>query len=66
VGDLFSVLRLFRPASACNPRVRVVRFNLIPFGPPIIAHNIDALTLNMIDVSRGARAKPALAYRAPR
>lgn len=64
VGDLFSVLRLFRPASACNPRVRIVRFNLIPFGPPIIAHNIDALTLNMFDVSRGVRAKPALAYRA--
>jgi hypothetical protein len=41
-----------------------VRFNLIPFGLPVIAHSIDALTLRMVDVSRGASARPALAYRA--
>lgn len=62
-GDFLPLLRLLQPASDCNPRVRIVRFNVIPFGLPIIEHNIDAVTRSMAEISRGWHNKPALAYR---
>lgn len=57
-GELFGWQRRLRQqfADYCNPRFRAVKFNLVPIGLPSQQHNIDTLTLNMIEVSRGAGA----------
>ncbi len=61
-GDLLTVSSVFWPASSCNPRIRIVQFNLTPVGLPIMEHNINTLTANMVEVARG-NGKSALAYR---
>lgn len=61
-GDLLTEAGLFWRTSSCNPRIRTVQFNLVPVGLPIVEHNIDTLTINMVDVARGT-GRPVLAYR---
>jgi hypothetical protein len=66
-GEILAIPRLLTtgPPSDCNPRVRTVQFNLIPFGFPTEKHRIDTLTLNMMELSSrpGAGAKSVMGYR---
>ncbi len=52
------------PETSCNPRIRTVQFNLIPFGLPIEKHRIDTLTINLLELSRqGISARSAMGQR---
>jgi hypothetical protein len=64
IADIPQLL-LKGPGTACNPRIRTVQFNLIPFGLPIEKHRIDTLTMNMLELSRrGISPRSALGYAA--
>jgi len=65
-GEILDLPRLLLrgPGTSCNPRVRTVQFNLVPFGVPIEKHRIDTLTINMLELSRpGISARSAEGYR---
>jgi hypothetical protein len=65
-GEILSIPRflLKGPGTSCNPRVRTVQFNLVPFGLPIEKHRIDTLTVKMLELSRhGVRGGAAKGYR---
>ena len=65
-GEILDIPRLLLkgPATSCNPQIRTVKFNLIPFGLPIEKHRIDTLTINMLELSRhGISARSAEGYR---
>jgi hypothetical protein len=66
-GEILTIPRLLitgLASSDCNPRIRLVRFNMIPIGLPVEKHQIDTLTFNMAELSaRGAAsAKSAMGY----
>jgi len=49
------------PPSACDPRVRIVRFNLLT-GSPVEQHSMEGLTENL-RLSAAMRGQPALSVR---
>ena len=67
VGEIAEIPRLLLkgPGTACNPRIRTVQFNLIPMGLPIEKHEIDTLTMKMVELSqRRIGPRSALGYAA--
>ena len=65
-GEILALPRLLfkGPGTSCNPRIRTVQFNLIPFGLPIEKHRIDTLTINLLELSReGISARSAKGHR---
>jgi hypothetical protein len=53
------------PPSACDPRVRIVRFNLLT-GSPVEQHNMEGLTekLRLSAAMRGQPLRPVEGYSA--
>jgi pimeloyl-ACP methyl ester carboxylesterase len=51
-GEILAYARFLQrqilPASACDPQIRTVRFNLLD-GVPIVQHNMAAITARLIE-----------------
>jgi hypothetical protein len=68
-GELLALPRLILaglfPPSDCDPRVRTVRFNVLPPGTLVEEHNISELTKSFDDIARqpGPRPRPVTAFR---
>jgi pimeloyl-ACP methyl ester carboxylesterase len=60
-----AIVSVIFPPSACDPRVRTVRFNTISTGSPALQHDMASLTQNMIKMPArpGGPAPIPLGYR---